>query len=147
VLYKGSLTRQTEDGHSSLVGSVVNSTCDCMSYSCVLALHDLSFGSHLWVFSLRLYLLPTCPFWSHPLQLLEPSYLLHTLQVFVGKRGLPCKQVSCYLGPSVLTVCLWVSLPLGAMVWFTSLYLHMVPGGLPTYILRTGSSRMDGRDV
>jgi len=25
--------------------------------------------------------------------------------------------------------------------------LHMVPGGLPSYILRTGSGRTDGRDV
>jgi len=30
VIYKGSLTRQTDDGHSSLVGSVEISTCDWM---------------------------------------------------------------------------------------------------------------------
>jgi len=33
VLPKGSLTRWTEDGDSALVGSVKNSTRDCMSYS------------------------------------------------------------------------------------------------------------------
>jgi len=70
VLYKCSLTRQTEDGHSSVVGSVGKSTCDRMSYSCPLALYDLSSGSHLWVLSLGLHLLPTHPFWSHSLQLL-----------------------------------------------------------------------------
>jgi len=47
VLVEGSLTRWTEDGHSSLVGSVKNSTCDCMSYSSLPALHDLSSGSYL----------------------------------------------------------------------------------------------------
>jgi len=47
VLVKGSLTRWTEDGHSSLVGSVENSVCNCISYSCLPALHDLSSGSYL----------------------------------------------------------------------------------------------------
>jgi len=42
VLTEGSLTRWTEDGHSSLVGSVENSTGDCMSYSGLALLHDLS---------------------------------------------------------------------------------------------------------
>jgi len=42
VLVKGSLTRWTEDGHSSVVGAVENSTCDCMFYCSLPALHDLS---------------------------------------------------------------------------------------------------------
>ena len=70
VLTAGSLTRRTEDGHSSLVGSVENSTRDCMSYSGLPALHDLSSGSYLWASSLRLHLLPTCPLWIHPIHLL-----------------------------------------------------------------------------
>jgi len=45
VLVEGSLTRWTEDGHSSLVGSVENSVCNCISYSGLPALHDLSSGS------------------------------------------------------------------------------------------------------
>jgi len=42
VLVEGSLTRRTEDGLSSLVGSVENSTGDRISYSGLPALHDLS---------------------------------------------------------------------------------------------------------
>ena len=45
VLAEGSFTRWTEDGQSSLVGSVENSTCNCMLYSGLPALHDLSSGS------------------------------------------------------------------------------------------------------
>jgi len=33
------------------------------------------------------------------------------------------------------------------MVRPTCFHLHKVPGGPPSYILRTGSSRTDGRDV
>ena len=47
VLSVGSLTRCTEDDQSSLVGSVENSTYNCMSYSGVPALHDLSSASSL----------------------------------------------------------------------------------------------------
>jgi len=80
VLTVGSLTRWTEDGHSSLVGSVVNLTGDCMSYSRLPALHDLSSGSYLWASSLGLYLLPTCPLWMHPIHLLGivTSFILYT---------------------------------------------------------------------
>jgi len=42
VLVEGSLTRWTQDGQSSLVGSVENSTCNCMLHSGLPALHDLS---------------------------------------------------------------------------------------------------------
>jgi len=45
VLSEGSLTRWTEDGESSVVGSVENSTCNWMLYSSLPALHDLSLGS------------------------------------------------------------------------------------------------------
>jgi len=47
VFVKGSLTRWTEDGHSSLVGFVENLVCDCISYSGLSALQDLSLGSYL----------------------------------------------------------------------------------------------------
>jgi len=47
VLVEGSLTRWTEDGQSSFVGSVENSTCNCMLYSGLPALHNLSSGSYL----------------------------------------------------------------------------------------------------
>jgi len=61
VLIEGSLTRWTEEGHSSLVGYVENLTCDCMSYSDLPELHALSSGSYLWASCLGLHLLPTCP--------------------------------------------------------------------------------------
>jgi len=47
VLVEGSLTRWTEDGHSSLVGSGENSVSDCISFSGLPALPDLSSGSYL----------------------------------------------------------------------------------------------------
>jgi len=42
-----SLTRRTEDGQSSLVGSIENSTSKWMVYSGLPALYDLSSGSYL----------------------------------------------------------------------------------------------------
>jgi len=80
VLTEGSLTRWTEDGHSSFVGSVENVTRDCMSYSGLPALHDLSSGSYLWASSHGLHLLPTCPLWMHPIDLLGivTSFILYT---------------------------------------------------------------------
>jgi len=79
-LTAGSLTRWTEDGRSSLVGSVANSTRDCMSYSGLPALHDLSSALYLWVSSLGLHLLPTCPLWMHAIHLLGivTSFILYT---------------------------------------------------------------------
>ena len=47
VLVEGCLTRWTEAGHSSLVGSVENSVYNCISYSGLPELHDLSSGSYL----------------------------------------------------------------------------------------------------
>jgi len=47
VLYKGSLTGLTGDGHSSLGGSVENLSCDGKTYSCLAPLYHLSSGSHL----------------------------------------------------------------------------------------------------
>ena len=67
VLTEGSLPRWTEDGRSSLLGSVENSTRDGMSYSSLPALYDLSSGSYLWASSLGLHLLPTCPLWMPPI--------------------------------------------------------------------------------
>ena len=80
VLIEASLTRWTEDGHPSLVGSIENSTCDYMLYSGLLALHDLSSGSYLWASSLGLHLLPTCPLWMHPIHLLGivTAFILYT---------------------------------------------------------------------
>jgi len=80
VLTEGSLTRWAEDGDSSLVGSVENSTRDCMTNSGLPALHDLSSRSYLWASSLGLHLLPTCPLWMHPIHLLGivTSFILYT---------------------------------------------------------------------
>jgi len=47
VVIEGGLTRWTEDGQSSLVGSVENSTNNSMLYSGLPALHDLSSASYL----------------------------------------------------------------------------------------------------
>jgi len=47
VFVEGSLTRRTEDGESSLVSSVENSTFNRVLYSGLPALHDLSLGSYL----------------------------------------------------------------------------------------------------
>ena len=55
--------------------------------------------------------------------------------------------MSRYLRPTLSTVSLQASVTLYAVARFTCLYLHKVPGGLPSYILRTGSGRTDGRDV
>jgi len=52
VLTAGSLTQWTEDGSSSFVGSVENSTGTCMLCSGLLTLNDMSSQSYLWVFSL-----------------------------------------------------------------------------------------------
>jgi len=65
VLVEGSLTRLTEDGQSALVGSVMNSACNWISYSGLPAIHDLSSGFDLWAFSLGLHLVPTCPLGMH----------------------------------------------------------------------------------
>jgi len=72
VLVEGSLTRWTEDGQSSLVGSVENSVCNCISYSGLPALHDLSVDA--------------------PDPLTGHSYLLHTLHDFVSTSGLTFVQ-------------------------------------------------------
>ena len=71
VLHEGGLTHYTEEGHASLVGSIHNLSCNHMSYSCLLALDDLYSGSQLWVFSLGLHVLPTCPLSIHPIRLLD----------------------------------------------------------------------------
>jgi len=55
--------------------------------------------------------------------------------------------MSRYLRPTLPTVCLQASVTLCAVARFTYFHLHKVPGGLPSYILRTGSGRTDGRDV
>jgi len=80
VLTEDSLTRWTEDRQSSLVGSVENLTCNCMLYSGLPALHNLSSESYLWAFSLGLHLLPTCPLWMHPIHLLGvvTTFILYT---------------------------------------------------------------------
>jgi len=80
VLTQGSLTRWTEDGQCSLVGSVENSTCDWMLYSGLPALHDLSSESYLWAFSPGHHRLPTCPLWMPPIDLLGivTAFILYT---------------------------------------------------------------------
>ena len=52
-----------------------------------------------------------------------------------------------YLQPIIPTVWPQVSVTLCAVVRFTCLYLHKVPEGFPSYILRTGSGWRDGRDL
>jgi len=79
MLHGGSLTRQREDGYCYLVGSVENLVCALMSYSGLPALHDMCSESHLWVFPLRLHLLPTCPLWIHLIHfLILTSFILYT---------------------------------------------------------------------
>jgi len=79
VLVEVIVTRWTEDGQSSLVGSVENATCNCMFYSGLPALYDLSPGSYLYPFSFGLPLLPTCPQWMHLIHLLGivTSFILY----------------------------------------------------------------------
>jgi len=55
--------------------------------------------------------------------------------------------VSRYLQPTLPPVCLQVSVTICAVVRFTCLDLHIVPGGLPSSTLPTGSGQMDGREV
>ena len=47
VLVKSSLSHRTEDGLSSLAGSVENVTGNCISYSGLSALHDLFSGLYI----------------------------------------------------------------------------------------------------
>ena len=75
------------------------------------------------------------------------SYHLHTLHDFVGTRGLTLVRnvlvpsTHCSEGLSSGVCNLVRRRP-------THLFhLHKVPKGLPSYILRTGSGRTDGRDV
>jgi len=75
------------------------------------------------------------------------SYLLHTLHVFVGTRGLLSCKTSRYLRPTLPTVCLHMSVTSCAVVRFTCIHLYKVPEGLPSYTLRTGSGRTHCRDV
>jgi len=146
VLTEGSLTCWTEDGHSSLVGSVENSTRECMSNSGLPALHDLSSGSYLWASSLRLHLLPTRPLLMHPIHLLGilPSFILYTTLEGHGDE-LSC-ETSRYLRLTLPTICLQLSVTLCAVSRFTCFHLHKVSKGLPSYTLRTGPGRRDGRD-
>ena len=71
VFLRGILTRWTQDGLSSFVGSVENSAYDWMSSSHSPALHDLSSGSHRYAISIRLHLLQTCPLWIQTIHLLD----------------------------------------------------------------------------
>jgi len=88
VVSGGSLTHYTEDGPSSLVASIENLASDCMLYSGLLALHDLSSGSHRRLFFPRASSFPNLAFVHAPDPLKGHSHLLHTLHVAVGTRGL-----------------------------------------------------------
>jgi len=75
------------------------------------------------------------------------SYRLHTLHDFVGTRGLTfVRNVLLPLTHSSdcqsSSVCNFMRL-----VRFTYFHLHKVPEGVPSYILRTGPGRTDGRDI
>ena len=98
-------------------------------------------------------LLPRTPsvtnlsFVDSPDPLTRHSILLHTLRAFVGKRGLTFVRTSRYFRPTSTLWCLWISVTLCASVRLSCFHLHKVPECLPSYILRTGSGRTDGRDV
>jgi len=89
----------------------------------------------------------SCGLGDSPDPLTGHSYLLHTLPIFVGKRGVTCVKICRYLRPTLLTICLCVSVALCASIQFTCFHLYMVPEGLPSDILRTGSGLMDRRDI
>jgi len=83
----------------------------------------------------------------HPIHLLgivTSFILLTTLRV--GGDSLAGKT-SRYLRPDLPPVSLQASVALCADIQFTSFHLHKVPEGLPSYTLRTGSGRTEGRDV
>jgi len=97
-------------------------------------------------------LTPSCTnmsFVDSPNLLTRHSYLLHSLPMFVGTRGLSLTGVkaSHYLRFNLLTLCVQGSVALCTSVRFPCLYLHMVPEEHPSYTLRTVSSRTDGRDL
>ena len=86
-------------------------------------------------------------FLDAPNPLTGHSYLLHTPCALVHTTGLTFVQRSRYFPPIVWTACLLVSVTLCPGVWSTGLHLHKVLRGHPSYILRTQSGQMDGRDV
>ena len=141
------LTLQTEDGQSSLIGSVENSIRNCIWYSRSPALHDLSWGSSLSLFSSRLHLIPICLLWIPPIHFTGHSNLLHALSVFIGKRGLTFVRTSRYFRPDIMSVCLWKPVTQCDTVRFSRFHLKEVLWGSLSYILRTGTGRTDGRDV
>jgi len=83
----------------------------------------------------------------HPIHLLGivTSFILYTTLEARGDN--PWCKTSRYLQPTLPTVCLRVSVTLCAIVRFTCFHLHKVPDGLPSYSLRAGSTRTDGRDI
>jgi len=86
-------------------------------------------------------------FVDSPNPLTAHSYHLHTLRVFVGKKGLTSVQISRYLQPRHPTVSLCISVKLCSPFRSTFFHLYKVPGRLPSYTLRTGTGRTDSRDV
>jgi len=82
-----------------------------------------------------------------PDPLIGHSYRLHTLHDFVGTRGLTFVR-NVLLLSTHSSDCLSSSVRnLIRRRPITCLHLDKVPEGLPSYILRTGSGRTDGRDV
>jgi len=75
------------------------------------------------------------------------SYLLHTLHDLVGTRGLTFVRSVPLPSTHSSDCCFRVSVTLCAVVRFTRFHSHKVPEGLPSYTLRTGPRRTDGRDV
>jgi len=88
---EGSLTRWTEEGQSSLVGTVENSTCNCMLF--------WSSGIARLVLGIEpIGVFPRTPSFANlssvdaPDPLTGHSYLLHTPHDFELTRGLSCMQ-------------------------------------------------------
>jgi len=99
VFVVSSLSRRTEEGQSSLVGSVENSTGNHMLYSGLPALYDLSSGSYQWASSHRLHLLPTCPLWMYPIHLvgIVTCFILYSSCRYEGTNSCAKAPVTCNL--------------------------------------------------
>jgi len=75
------------------------------------------------------------------------SYLLHTLPVFVAQWGLTWLKTTHYLHTTLIGVCPPRFLTLCPSIQFTWFHLHLMPKGLSSYTLLTGSRWADCRDV
>jgi len=117
-----------------------------MSYSCLPALDNLCSGSHLWVFSLGLHLLPKCTLWIHLIHLLArvTSFIPYTS---CSQEGLNLNAKCPVTFDPLFGHCLQVSVTLCTMIRITCFHLHKVSRGLPSYILWMGARQTDSHHV